>query len=144
MKPLILVLCMMALVGCGSTPAAPTPVTPQPINIAGNWTGTFTFTPFNGGQRTILAIVATFTQAQGNITGQATLPDGSKLLVSGVVTATTLTSTMQFTAPAPSPCSGTASVSGSVASSLIRFTIPGIATSGSCTFFTNGDFVLNR
>ena len=138
-------LALLGAVACGGSSSSPTsPTPPAPANIAGNWTGTFTFTPVGGGQRLVVATTATFTQASNAVTGQVNITGGSRVTVSGVVDSATLTSTMQYTGAPPNSCAGTASVSGTVSASQIRFTIPSISTSGTCTFFTAGDFVLDR
>jgi hypothetical protein len=130
------------VIACGgNSTTAPTPVTPPPTNIAGNWTGTFTFTPTSGGQRQILAVTATFTQGSDNITGQVNIAGGGTALLSGIVSATTLTASTTMTV---NNCSGSASVSGSVSATQVRWTVPTLATSGTCSFFTSGDFLLSR
>lgn len=130
-------------VGCGGDgPAgAPTPVT---TNIAGNWSGTFTYTPISGGQRVVVATTATFTQAAEAVNGQVNIGGGGSMTVSGTVTnGTALTISVLFSAPG-NPCTGSATVSGSVANSQVRFTVPSLAASGGCLFFTNGEFALTR
>ena len=144
MTRLAMLVMAVTVAGCGDgrTPTAPSP--PPPAQIAGNWVGTFTYTPASGGQRTIVAVTASFTQAGGQVTGQVNITGGSLLVVSGVVDRATLTATVQYSAPAPSPCTGTASISGTVSSTQVRFVIPSIASGSGCTFFTNGEFVLTK
>ena len=137
---MILLALLVAACGGDSNPVAPS-ATPPPATISGNWSGTFTFTPVTGGQRIVEAVTASFTQASGNVTGEVRHGNGGNTLVSGVVTSSTLTASVQFTGV--TGCVGTASVSGSATATQLRFTIPTLASS-QCNFFTNGEFVLNR
>lgn len=140
---LCLVLTMSTACGGGdsSTPTAPTPST---VNIAGNWSGTFTFTPITGGQRTVSAVTATFTQASQNVTGQINFQDTSRMTLSGVISTSTLTASVQFNLASAPQCAGTASISGTTSTSQVRFTVPSLSSPPGCTFFTNGEFVLSR
>lgn len=133
-----LTLTVSACGGGSKTPTAPSP--PPTASIAGNWTGTATYTPFNGGQRTIVAMTATFTQASQNITGQYQMANGVRGTLSGVMAQSNMTATMDFSLTS---CGGTASVSGAVSGSTLRWTVPSVASSN-CAWFTNVDIALNR
>lgn len=141
----LMIAAAVVAVACGgdkrSTPTAPTP---QPVtNIAGNWTGTATFTPFNGGQRTIIAVTATFTQAGSNVTGQFNtgLADRTAATTSGTISGNSMAMSMQFANNAG--CTGSASVTATFVTNTIRFVIPTVASTN-CSWFTNTDVVLNR
>ena len=127
--------------GGASTPTSPSP--PPPANIAGDWTGTLTFTPFTGGQRLIIAVTASMTQSGANVTGQLNtqFTDGTRGTLSGTMSGTQLQATISLANNAG--CEGSASISGSVTSGTLRWTIPTVA-SPSCNWFTNADVVLNR
>lgn len=91
------------------------------------------------GQRFIEAVTVSFTQAAGSVTGAVTHEVG-RSTIQGTVTASTITGNYQFTL---GTCTGSASVSGTASNSRIQFSVPTLAST-TCTFFTNGDFLLSR
>lgn len=141
MRVALVILVGALLAGCGNDRNPMAPSAPAPTNIAGAWTGTFTYTSVTTGGRIVEAVTATFTQADANVTGETRHAQGGRSIVSGVMNSSTLTASLQFVTP--SGCSGTASISGNVSSGVLRFSIPSLASTN-CRLFTNGDFVLNR
>lgn len=141
---LMVAIAVTSACGGGNSPTAPTPPpAPATTNIAGNWSGTFTYNSITGA-RIVSAVTASFTQASQNITAQVNFQDSSRMTVSGVVSGSTLTASVQFNLASAPQCAGTASVSGTASTSQVRFTVPSLASAPGCLFFTNGEIVLNR
>lgn len=129
MKQLSLVVVLAAcLSACGSSDVAPTP---QPAQIAGNWTGTLTYFTSQGGPF-ILAIVENLTQAGSTVNGSYGTPsfDGT---ISGATTPSSFSGTFTYHSIATNgtTCTGTFVASGSAQLPTMTWTSPGVTSN--CT-----------
>lgn len=115
----------LVLAACGSH-ATPTQPTPQPANIAGNWSGTFDYSN-NGGRQAPRAILVNLTQAGSTVTGTYAT-DAFDGTVSGTTSPTSFTGTLTFNAVTVNgaACTGTMAVSGGAGSATMAWTSPAV------------------
>ena len=94
---------------CSSNPAAPTP---QPMQIAGNWSGTVQYTTTTSGNQ-VQAVVFNLTQAGSAVNGTYAA-QGFDGTVNGATTPTSFSGTLTFNARTVTgaACTGTLAVSG--------------------------------
>ncbi len=145
MRYLISIL-VLACVSCGSSPTAPTPAPapPAPINIAGNWQGTWTYTPISGGGRTVTAMTLQLTQSGGSVNGTFQI-QGATGSVTGSTDPSVFsgTFTIQGRTTAGLPCNGQGIVSGAAALQQLRWTNQ-VINSNDCTWFSANEWLLTR
>lgn len=145
MKPISALIVFVLLVSaCGKdNPVKPTPPPPQPVNIAGSWSGTFE-------SQTYLteAILMDLNQIGANVTGTWAQSGGVKAFgnVNGTVSPTSFIGTISYNYAGGSTCS--ASFSGPTTTTTINWTSPGFTT-GDCGLASPGNplgvrFVLQR
>lgn len=136
----ILFACGLVLSACGGSATNPSPT---PLNLAGNWTGTWTFV--SAGATVSDAVTMTVTQTGNSAGGQWTA-------ASNVAGAISFTPTADFTGTASisqtlivgGNCSASTTLTGTASATQIRFTLGTLTPVGLCQWATNQQFVFSR
>src|SRR5262249_1007052 len=125
---------MLGTAACGSnpSPAAPSP----PSVVAGNWTGTMSFTSTNSaGQTTNSAVVITMalTQTGSTVSGTWAVSGANGTVAGATTNGGTFSGTFTFNAVTVSgaPCTGIFAVSGTETPTTVNWTSPGVTAN--CT-----------
>lgn len=139
----ILIACGLALAACGGD--SPTASTPQTLNLAGNWTGTWTFV--SAGATVSDAVTMTVNQnpsgtsasgqwsAAGGPAGQVTFTPGATISGTASISQTLLNGVN---------CSTSTTFNGTASASQIQFTLGALTPTGLCQWATNHQFTFNR
>ena len=131
---------VVGLFSCGCGDGGP--ITPSPAretSLAGNWSGTFTPA---GTDSQPERVTASFSQNQQAVSGELRIGAGPvapplRLTLDGMFMGNQLTATVR------AAFCGSGSASGSFADGVLRLRIP-VLESNSCTFFIDGEVVLQR
>ena len=134
---------VVGLLSYGCSGGSPTTPSPTPATtLTGNWIGTFTPTGIHGITPQPERVTANFSQNQQAVSGELRINAGPvapplRLILDGMLTGTQVTATIR------SAFCGSGSASGSLVDSVLRLRIP-ILESSNCTFFIEGEVVLQR
>jgi len=129
----------LAISSCGDSPAAPEAT----LNLAGNWTGTWTFV--SGGATLTDAVTMTVSQNGTSAGGQWNASGGA----AGTVTFSpaadfTGTASISQTLIIGGNCSASTTLSGTASSSQIRITLGTLTPTALCQWPANNQFTFNR
>jgi hypothetical protein len=137
----ILLACSLAFSACnGRSPAAPAPV---PLNLAGTWTGTWTFV--SGGATVTDAATVTLAQTDTSAAGSwssASGPGGQLAFTVGA--SVTGTISLSQTLLNGVNCSASTTVVGTATSTQLKFTLAALTPTGLCQWATNQQFTFSR
>lgn len=123
---------------------SPTGASPAPAgSLTGNWAGTFTPAVAFGTDPQPERVTASFTQNGQAVSGELRIGAGpvappTRLTLDGMLTGTQLTATIRS-----GFCGSSGAASGSLADGVLRLKLP-VLKSSNCTFFIEGEVVLQR
>lgn len=147
MRYLIGILAVVCISCGGNAPTAPTPPPappPSPINISGNWQGTWTYTPNGGGQRTVTAMTLQLTQSTASVNGTFQIQGATGTLTGSTDPSSfSGTFTIQGRTIAGLPCNGQGIVSGPASLQQLRWSNQ-VINSNDCTWFSANEWLLTR
>lgn len=132
--------CALLLAACGGdAPAAPSAA----LNLAGTWTGTWTFT--SGGANVSDAVTMTLTQSGTAVGGPWSATGGAAGTVSFTPAADyTGTASISQTLLLGGNCSAQTTLTGTASSNQIRFTLGTLTPTGLCQWPTTHQFTFTR
>lgn len=123
----------------GSSPAAPT----QPLNLAGAWTGTWTFV--TAGATVSDAASVTITQTGTSIGGLWTASNGpGGQLAFSAGTSISGTATISQVLLSGQVCTASTTLTGTASATSLQFTLGALASAGLCQWATNQQFSFTR
>lgn len=136
----VMIACGLVLSACGGSPGNPSPT---PLNLAGTWTGTWTF--LSGGATVTDAVTMTVMQSGTSASGQWSATGGAAGTVAFSSTADfTGTASISQTLLSGVNCSASTPVTGTASASQIRFTLAALTPTGLCQWAANQQFTFNR
>ena len=135
----LMLACGLALSSCGGSTTGPS----EPLNLAGNWTGTWTY--ISGGATVTDAVTMTVTMNGGSAAGQWSAAGN----VAGTVS---FTASTDFTGMASisqtliigGNCSTTTTVTGTASANQIRFTLGTLTPVNLCQWAASNQFTFSR
>ena len=138
----LLLACGLVLSACGDSP---TPPSPGPLNLAGTWTGTWSFVSAG----TLVTDSVTMTVGQNpsseTVGGPWSATGGAAGTVSFTPTADfTGTASISQTLLTGVNCAGNTTVTGTASASQIKFTLGTLTPTGLCQWATNQQFTFSR
>lgn len=142
-RVLATVLCAAAFVGTGSCGGSPTAPAAPALNLAGSWTGTWSFVA--GGAAVTDTVTLTLNQngvSVGGLWAAASGPGGQLAFEA----ATSVSGTVSFSQTLLSGvnCSANTTVSGTASSTRLQLTVGTLPQSGLCQWPPNQQFAFTR
>lgn len=125
------------VVACGDSPTSPD------VNVAGDWTGTWTFDA--AGVMVTDELTANLSQSDGMVTGTWAATGGASGQIRFDATRV-VDGTLTISQPllGSAPCNGSTTIAGTAAADRIDVTLADIPPQGVCQWGTSGRFVLTR
>ena len=135
----LLVAGSLVLSGCGDSPTPPTTM----LNLAGSWTGSWTFP--SGGATVTDTVTMTVTQTGTAAGGQWTATGGAAGTVAFTAAADfTGTANISQTLIIGGNCSAATTLTGTASANQIRFTLGTLTPAGLCQWATSNQFTFTR
>lgn len=144
MATLVAMALLVLAVACGDTPTSPNTNTPAgTIDVAGDWTGTWTYT--SAGVTVTDDVTVRLNQSGATASGTWTAESGATGQISFAATASfTGSLTINQSLLGGSSCNASTGINGSASTSQIDVTLADITPQGVCQWGTGNRFVLTR